>query len=254
MKLRSLALLSALFLFSCGSEPEKDEMHDSQENEVEMSDADFIRRQIEGNLRIPATEVYDLKMYQENLNGDDVPDYIITVNRLQFALNEAIERGNVAKRAEIGYMGNYNYFFYMNGANRTMSAPIPVPSSPHAKLRVTFEKIRSEAYFDVMVDFRIRNSGWRRFFTILRDSPLQTFEMKCFDGLGTSAREAYSASFERGTYSLAKDILVYKADLEEMTFDDPMGVYTADPLITPSTVLDRKWFFNDNELKYFTEK
>ena len=254
MKIRSLTFLSVLFLFSCTSSPELDEVPDSQEDEVEMNDADFIRRHIEGTLRIPATEEYDLKMYQENLNGDDIPDYIITVNRLQLALNEAIESGNIAKRAEIGYMGNYNYIFYMNGANRTMSSPIPVPSSPHAKLRVTFEKIRSEAYFDVMVDFRIRNSGWRRFFTILRDTPRQTFEMKCFDGLGTNQREAYSVEFNRGTYSLAKDIWVYKADLEEMSFDDPMGIYTADPTITPSTQLDRKWFFNDNELKYYTEK
>lgn len=247
--------LLLLVLTACTETPQEEE-NSTTDNEPaeELSDEEFLRRHIEGVLRIPATEEYSFKVYKSRLDGDDIEDYIVTVNRLQFALNEAIESGNVAKRAEIGYMGNYNFIFYMNGANRNTAPPVVVPSSPHADLRVTFEKIRSEAYFDVLVDFRIRNSGWRRFFTLIRDRPVQTFEMKVFDGLGTPQTEAYSVAFDKGSYSLAKDILVYKATLENMEFDDPMGVYTADPEITPTQILDRRWFFNDHEQKYFTEK
>ena len=59
----------------------------------------LIVRQIEGNLSIPATEDYSYTIYSEELNGDDSLDYIVTVNRLDFALNKAIEKGNTAQRA-----------------------------------------------------------------------------------------------------------------------------------------------------------
>lgn len=254
MKLRGLILLCGLFLLGCTENlPEEEDVTETEEVE-NQSDEEFLRRFVTSSLGIPATEKYGFKMYQENLDGDDVPDYIVTVNRLDFALNEAIEKGNVVKRAELGYMGNYNFVVYMNGATRALSSVIPVPSSPHAALRVRFEKIRSEAYYDVLVDFRIRNSGWTRFFTVIRDHPMQTFEMKTYDGLGTPQAEAYSVVYEKGSYSLAKDIVVYRAKLEDMEFSDPLEIYTVDPEITPTTVLDRRWFFHDQAGKYYTEK
>lgn len=249
-----LILLCSLFLFSCGEKPMEDEEKRATEEVENLSDEEFLRRYITSNLSIPATEKFDFKIYQENLNGDDVPDYIVTVNRLDFALNEAIEKGNVVKRAELGYMGTYNFVLYMNGATRGLSSIIPVPSSPHAQLRVRFEKIRSEAYFDVLVDFRIRNSGWTRFFTVMRDQPMQTFEMKTWDGLGTNESEAYSVTYTPGSYSLAKDIVVYKAELGDLEISDPMEIYTVDPEITPTKTIDRRWFFHDQAGKYYTEK
>src|SRR5690606_10100100 len=117
-----------------------------------------IIRHIEGNLSIPRTEKYSYKIYKERLNDDDSLDYIITVNRLQKALDEAIESNNIAKRAEMGYMGNFNYFFYMDGLTKEITTAVAVPSSPYAELEVTFDHIKTEAYFDFMVDLRIRNS------------------------------------------------------------------------------------------------
>lgn len=254
MKQKGLILLIGLFLSACGEEPNQEEVKTESENVEELSAEEFLRRHITSNLNIPATEKFDLKIYKEKINGDDVQDYVVTVNRLDFALNEAIESGNVAKRAEVGYMGTYNYVAFMNGATRAISSIIPVPSSPHAQLRVRFEKIRSEAYYDILVDFRIRNSGWTRFFTVIRDQPMQTFEMKNYDGLGTEKREAYIVSYEKGSYSLAKDILVYKAELEDIELSDPMEIYTIDPEITSTTILDRRWFFHDQAGKYYTEK
>lgn len=247
-------LFCSLLLCACTETPPEEEEKTEIEEIEELSDEDFLRRYATSHLGIPATEKYGFKVYQENLNGDEIPDYVATVNRLDFALNEAIEKGNVVKRAELGYMGNYNFVFVMNGATRTISSVIPVASSPHAELRVRFEKIRTEAYYDILVDFRIRNSGWTRFFTLIRDQPMQTFEMKTYDGLGTDQAEAFSVVYEKGSYSLAKDILVYKAKLEDMEFSDPMEIYRVDPEITPTTTLDRRWFFHDQAGKYYTEK
>jgi len=249
-------ILAALLIVSCDESPEETDPDktNGEDSVAEMTTDELIVRQIESALSIPVTEEYTYKVYKEHLNGDDSLDYIISVNRLEKALNEAIESGQVAKRAEIGYMGNFNYIFYMDGSSKSMTTPIAVPSSPHAKLRVTFDNIVSEGYKDVMVDFRIRNSCFRRFYTIVGETPRQDFEMKIFDGLGTDDTEAYVMEYEPGTYSLAKDILIYKAELEAVEITDPMEIYSLDPEITKTDVLDRRWFFNGHELKYFTEK
>lgn len=245
-----------LFAFGCTNPTEAPSLvvASGEEAVIELSAEQFIIRHIESKLSIPATEKYSYKIYREELTGDDSLDYIVTVNLLDRAINEAIESGKVAKRAEIGYIGNFNYVFFMNGNNRSISSAIPVPSSPHAELRVTFDHIRSEAYKDVMVDFRIRNACYRRFFTVLRELPRQTFETKIFDGLGTSEAEAFAIGFEPGSYSLARDIIVYKAKIEDVEIDDPNAIYSIDPEIIKTDIVDRRWFFNGHELKYFTEK
>ncbi len=249
-----------LFIFACliigctESISDTDaEVISPEEPAVEMTVEQRIVRHIESQLEIPATEEYSYKVYEAELNGDENVDRIITVNLVDRAIQEAIESGNIAKRAEVGYIGNYNYIFYMDGTKETITQGIPVPSSPQAELRVTFENICTEAYKDILVDFRIRNAGYRRFFSIMRDIPRQVFETKIFDGLGTDNTEAYSVQYEPGTYSLSKDIIVYKADLEDVVINDPNAVYEIDPEITPTDVVDRRWFYNVAQQKYYTE-
>lgn len=246
-----------IFLISCEEPPKKES--DFFEN-IEKKQDDYksieekIVRHIEGNLSIPRTEKYSYKIYKERLNDDDSLDYIITVNRLQKALDEAIESNNIAKRAEMGYMGNFNYFFYMDGLTKEITPAIAVPSSPYAELEVIFDHIKTEAYFDFMIDFRIRNSKFRRFYTVIDDTPRQTFEAKIFDRLGETNPEAYIVKFVPGSFSLAKDIWIYKGILENVKVNSPNDVYAINPKITPTEELERKWFFSDTQNKYFTEK
>lgn len=249
-------IFPALFiiLISCNNTATEELIEPEVIDQAELSDEELIKRNVESRLSIKGNEDYSLTIYEGNLNGDENPDKVIAVNLLDRALKEAIESGNVVKRAELGYMGKFNYLFFMDGQTKEISEPIAVASSPHAKLSVQFANIRSEAYQDVMVDFRVRNSCFRRFYTLINNQPRQTFEMKIFDGLGTPTTEAYYAKFEPGSYSLAKDIVVYKGLLEEMTFEDPMGIYKAQPEIEQTKEFERRWFFNDHERKYFTEK
>lgn len=251
--------LIGLFLIavSCKEPVKKEsEFFDNIENKAPQykSIEEKITRHIEGSLSIPATEKYTYTIFKSELNGDDSLDYIITVNRLEFALQEAIEGGKVAKRAEMGYMGNYNYYFYMDGLSKDLSSAIPVPSSPYANLEVDFHHIKTEAYNDFTVDFRIRNSKFRRFFTIINGIPRQTFEAKIFDGLGDDSTEAYIIEYAPGSFSLAKDILIYIGTLEKVTVNSVNDVYSIQPKITKTDQLERKWFFSDAQNKYFTEK
>lgn len=252
-------LLIAIFLFclSCTEETKKesDFFKDIEtKTEVYQSVDEKIKRHVEGNLSIPGTEKYTLKIYKQNLNDDGSLDYIITVNRLQKALDEAIESNNVAKRAEIGYMGNFNYYFYMDGLTKEISTAIAVPSSPYAELEVIFEHIKTEAYYDFMIDFRIRNSKFRRFYTIVGEIPRQTFETKIFDKLGEDNPEAYVVKFLPGSFTLAKDIWIYKGKMEPVKIESVNDVYTIQPVISPTEKIERKWFFSAAQNKYFTEK
>lgn len=242
-------------LYACGEDHNHIEVDDSLPTvQKSPSVEEMIVRQIEGSLTIPANEKYTYKIYTEELSGDDSLDYIVTVNRLDFALNKAIEKGNIAQRAAMGYVGNYNFIFYMDGATKEITQSIPVPSSPHGKLEVSFENIKTEAYKDILVDFRIRNSKFRRYFSVANKIPLQTFETLVFDGLGTTEKRAFHIEYGPGSFSLSKDILVYKADLEEVEVKSPNDVYAINPKITSSGELERLWFFNDYQNKYFTQK
>lgn len=249
-------LILLVGLFSCTEEQVQDNTENHSTSKVKKSPTveEMIIRQIEGDLKIPATEKYTYKIYSEELNGDDSLDYIVTVNRLDFALNKAIEKGNITQRAAMGYVGNYNFIFYMDGASKEITPSIPIPSSPHGELAVTFENIKTEAYKDIMVDFRIRNSKFRRYFSVMNKIPMQTFETMVFDGLGTDEKVAYHIEYGPGSYSLAKDILVYKAKLEDVTYDEPNDVYNINPKIESTGELERLWFFNDYQNKYYTQK
>lgn len=213
-----------------------------------------IKHHVEATLQIPATEKYTLEMYSEHLNSDDSTDMIITVNRVEYAIDKALQHDKLAKKAEMGFMGTYNYFFFMDGATKDISVQIPVPSSAKGKLKVSFENIRTEAYKDIMVDFKLTNGSFRRFFTMYNKLPRQTFEIMLYDGLGDIENKAIVIKYDQGSYSLAKDILIYTGELEKVKFDDPSKVYDYNPTIEETGVLERRWFYNDNQRKYFTRK
>ena len=210
------------FTLSCTEEVKKEsDFFDAIEKKEEIYKTidERIIRHIEGNLSISATEKYTYQVYKSELNGDDSLDYIITVNRLEKAIDEAIAGNDVAKRAEIGYMGNFNYYFFMDGLSKEITTAIAVPSSPNAELVVNFEHIRSEGFNDFTIDFRIRNSKFRRFYTVVKNVPRKTFEAKIFDRLGENNPEAYFIKFQPGSFSLAKDILVYKGSMKPVVIN-----------------------------------
>lgn len=243
-------------VFSC-KQTNQDNNQKNNESENLSNNESFeenLIRKIEAELNIPATESYTYKIYSEELNGDDSIDYIITVNRLNFALDKAIEKGNIAQRAEMGYTGNYNFFFYLDGESKNMTPSIPVPSSPYSKLEVSFKKIKTEEYKDILIDYRIRNSKFRRYFSVSNKIPLETFQTIIYDGLGTENSIAFHIKYEPGSYSTSKDILIYKAKMKNFTIKEPNDIYFINPEIIPTKELERLWFFNPSKNKYFTMK
>ncbi|MFY7668918.1 MAG: hypothetical protein ACOVQG_09260, partial [Crocinitomicaceae bacterium] len=227
-------IFSLLTIFSC-EESQEDNRKVIDESQLPDDHGDlntYAKRHVEAQLRISANEKYDLKIYKENLDGDDKEDAIIAVNRLNFAIEEAANSENPAKRAEIGYMGNFNFFFYYDGAKDMISPPIVVASSPLLPLKVSFENISSDSYKDILIDFRIRNSSFRDFFSVINHTPRMVFEFRNFDGMGTTKSECYSFQYMTGSYSAFKDIQVMKASLGNVPKDADLNTF--DPIITPT--------------------
>ena len=152
--------LIAFSLVSCGgTEDEKDVFDQPVEKEKEQANANFeqrIKREVEAKLSIPATEKYTLEIKKGHLNADEKEDAVISVNRMELAEKEALEDKTGTKK-QLGYMGNYNYFFYYDGKIDRLSIPMPIGSSGKAPLKVTLENVQSEIYQDLVIEYRIRN-------------------------------------------------------------------------------------------------
>jgi hypothetical protein len=256
MKFFKLSILSfSLLTFISCEESQEENRKVIDESQLPDDHGDlntYAKRHVEAQLRISANEKYDLKIYKENLDGDDKQDAIIAVNRLNFAIEEAANSENPAKRAEIGYMGNFNFFFYYDGAKDIISPPIVVASSPLLPLKVSFENISSDSYKDILIDFRIRNSSFKDFFSVINHTPRMVFEFRNFDGMGTTKSECYSFQYTTGSYSAFKDIQVMKANLGSVPKDADLNTF--EPIITPTKELLYTFFYVPQEGKYMTKK
>ena len=244
-------LALALIAFAgCKNDSAENAPNTSGEAKVKESFEARVKREIEAKLQLPATEKYTYAIHREFISSDTIQDAIITVNRMAFAIDESIRTNSTAKAVEMGYMGNYNFFFYYDGAKDRFSVPIPVPSSPGRPLDVSFESIVSPARKDVMIDYRIRNSGSRAYFTVLNESDLLLiFRWNRFDHAGESKPTALLHSLEESPNGGAKDIVIYESELDnnaEVTKD----VYQFEPVITKKGKLVQHFIYEPRAAKY----
>ena len=213
----------------------------------------YSKKHIKLQLRIPNSEKFNFKIYKEFLDDDEKIDAIITVNRMEFALIEANKSPNPAKKAELGFTGNYNYIFYYDGGLDLISPPIAIPSSPVAPLKLEFKNISSGDFKDVLIDFRIRNACYKDIYTVSNHTPRRIFQWKNFDGLGNKNVEAYSIQLSAiGQYSNVKDLLIYEGSIETPPKDADVNTY--EPKIKATNKLIHTFFYLEKEGKYFTKK
>jgi len=247
-------LIITISFFSCKEKEEVDEPTKLVENKIptDLTKAEILRH-IEGQLKILGNEKYSYEIYEAQLNTDDSLDKIITVNLLDRAINEAIESGRVAKRAEVGYIGNFNYIFYIDGMNKAITSAIAIPSSPQAELKISFENIISEANNDFTIDLRIKNSCFRRFYMIENSVPAQVSETEIFTDYGMENEQAYFVEYEPGTHSLAKNIVIYKGIAEKISFGNPDDIYSTEIDIQPTKELVRRWYYSPQYQKYYVK-
>lgn len=225
---------------------------DKQEDE-NLSMDQKVRRHIQSTLKLTAADPYELAQFSQDLNDDDSLDVIFTVNLMDRAIKESIQSGRPEKYVEMGYMGYYNYIFFMDGKTKELSEPIVVPSSPMFPLEIAFTKVLGTANTDFTVDYRVRNMQRRRFYTIENRKPREVCQAVIFDGLGTPKRVAFDIQFEESEVTAFNDIVEYEATLESTIIPNLDSTYTYIPKITPTNKEVRRWYYSPSQGKYFTQ-
>ena len=248
--------LSLILFVSCteGETPIEDPIVDDKPDQNQQRTLSENLRHIESQLKILGTEKYTYETYEAHLNEDDSLDLIITVNLLDRAKDDAIASDQTAKRASMGYMGNYNCFFFVDGASDVITSPIMVPSSPMAPLSISFENITTEAKKDMQIDFKIGDSKYRAFYTISERAPFQIGETELYKEVMSDSASAYIVKFEEGTHVLAKNIAIYKGLVKKVVTTDPDEIYSIEPEITPTDELVRRWYYSPKHMKYYLKK
>lgn len=244
-------LLSSFIFMACGDTNNTDSDLNT-ETDVTSNETfeERARREVMSYLAIPANEKFSIKIYKEYLSSDTIQDAVITVNRLEFAMDRAIKNGKEAKAAELGFTGNYNYIFYYDGALDKISNPIFAPSSPGRELDIEFRSICSPTRKDMIVGYRIRNSGWKSYFSVFNEHDMMmVFQWKEFDHAGTDNPEALLHTFEENPGSIAQDICIYESEIDN--YDKNIGnEYAYVPSITKKKKILLKFLLDPIEKKY----
>jgi hypothetical protein len=259
-RMKYVWIFSVIFVFGCGQTAESDPAEidkkevDSGDPYEGLSMKEAVELHIRRELSIAANEPIEYQIYQEKCDDDDSSDAVIAVNLFSKAMDEAMKSGKVAKYAETGFMGKFNYIIYRDGMTGAFSPAMPVPSSAKGKLAVSFEAILSDGQRDILVDYRIRNACYRNIYTVKNSRPLQVHQVKLFDGMGDRNMEVYVVAYEKGEISNAKDVVLYKGTSTNPTFKSPDEVYNYVPKITKTNEVHERWFFNPSDMKYYMMK
>ena len=253
--MRSTYLILFLILISCNAAVKKEKVEEKQVKNKEKKEFSNLEEKllfdIKSSLSIPETEKFGHALYKEHLNDDGVEDAIVTVNRLEFAMEEASKATNPAKRAELGYLGAYNYFFYYDGKSKQISVPIVLSSSAKAPLEVFFESIQSEDYKDLIVQYKIRNGAFRNYYLLTKDQLDIVFQWQVYDQLGEHNYTASHFSYGEGTFCLVKDIIIHVGKIKNYN-TAVSDVYSYRPTIEKTNELSYRFFFDPAKSKYVT--
>jgi hypothetical protein len=211
--LLSLSLLFFLMIFvACKSEvKEKKDSRKGQKSSLSFEER--ARRSVEADLKINASEKYDIQIHKAHIDRDTLEDAVILVNRKQWALEKVEKDGNSNFAKKIGFTGPYNnVFVYLAKYDKFIPTP-NIGSNAEQGLDVDFEVLTTPSQKDFFVDYRIRNSMHRNYYTIRNDRVFLTFNCPVFDNIGSPNPEAYSIQHRESPIRLAKDIALYHGEI-----------------------------------------
>lgn len=259
---RIVSIIICIICISCNNlnkESEIDNRVPSENENIPIPDSikqDFSKHlmyTLQGVFQISPGENYKSSVLDVDYNGDGIQDKIITINRLEKANFDLKNHENPAKMLEMGQMGNYNHFIIYNGKDSSFNSPVTIPSSPYLPLSIHAIALQNDIKSELQVDYRIRNAAYRAYYTIYKEQTKMVFQWKLFDGLGTNDTEAYSFDINNsGISSNFKDIIIYKADLENLPKNE--NANTFNPKCSRKGPIFTTFFYLDKEGKYFTKQ
>ncbi len=248
MKNKTIYFTIILLLISCTENKKKDLKPKVKPLE------EIAMQHVKSKLGISNSEKFSMKIYKEHLDGDDKIDAIITVNRLELAYEKAANSNKTAKFAEIGFVGNFNYIFFYDGGLNQISPSSVIPSSAFGELKIDFKNITSAAYKDVLIDFKLLNSSFKDYFTIINHSPVEIFQWENYRNIGKDSTSALYFEYDEGTVGLARDILIYEGKIDNLSELKDIYKFNAKISKLEKGKLLHRFMYFENEGKYYTKK
>lgn len=248
-----LSYCCALFLLlaSCS------DVDDNQEGNTQPgASLDFkakIKRQVESSLGIEATEDYTIEINNAYINPDTLEDALILVNRKEWAFKRAKKNNNEAFFNKMGHTGPFNHVFVKLGGKEKLLSSVPIGSNAKYPLEHHFEKITSEAHRDFYVDYRVRNSMHRNYYTVRDENLYLTFSCPVFDKIGEAEPKAFFIDHPESSVRVAKDIALYEGIIKDYDTSAIENVNNYTPTaILPSEELFVFFIFDQKSMKYKT--
>lgn len=244
------------FVLGCSSTGEEKEKANGEsvtfDFDKQMSEA-YIKRQVESQLKITATEDYAIEIKYEYINSDTIKDALILVNRKEYALSHVKSKDTERFFEKTGKTGPYNYVFVKLGGKKSLISTTPVGSNVEYDLNATFLELTSKANKDFYVEYRIRNSLQRNYYTVRNNSIHLTFSCPVFDEIGEKEPRVYDIRHEISSVRLSKDIAMYHAKIKDYNSNDIADPFDYKPEeIIASDDLYVYFIFDEKAMKFVT--
>ena len=173
----------------------------------------FVRRKVESNLKIDASENYDLKIIEAYLDKDTLKDALILINREEFAIKKAKKEDKEKILKSFGYTATENYVYVFRGASQKVLTTPGIGSSIYHMLEAGLGELTSPGQNDFWVDYRFRNSMFRNYYTMRGDKLFLTLNCPIFDNIGEQEPDAYFIEHREVEARISKDIAIYEGGI-----------------------------------------
>lgn len=257
-KIATLAL-TVFLLSSCAENADKAEeqvnaeVKEEAKQETAITKEQQIARLVENELNIPATEEYDIQILYKNIDADTLEDALVLVNRKEAGFQNAKLNDREHFFANTGYTGLFNYVFVWLGNSKSLLKTTPVGSNVNYALRAEFLELTSKAHTDFYVEYRVKNSLYRNYYTVRGKEIFLTLSCPVFDEVGEPNPIVYDIQHRESSVRLSKDIALYRsqfldynpAEIEDVNAYEPKGIMSSDDLYV-------YFIFDDNKKKYVT--
>lgn len=238
-----------------GCSPEEENLQTPASQEEVISEEQKIIRQIENKLGISAAETYDIQILYKHIDPDTLKDALILVNREDHAFQRVKQSNSETFFEKTGYTAPQNYVFVKLGGTDQVISTTPIGSNVKYPLRAKFIELTSKAHQDFYVEYRIRNSLQRNYYTVRNNNLFLTFSCPVFDSIGAKQPKVYDIQHLISPVRIAKDIALYHGrflNYDSKTIEDVNGFDPQPDEIIGTKDLFVYFIFDDQSMKYIT--
>src|SRR5690554_6843190 len=240
-------------ILGCSSEESKGD--DEVVEKIALSEEEQIIRQVENKLGISAAEEYDIQILYKHINPDTLQDALILVNRKAHAFQRAKNNNTERFFEKTGFTAPHNHVFVKLGGVNNIISTTPIGSNVKYPLRAKFIELTSKAHQDFYVEYRIRNSLQRNYYTVRNNNLFLTFSCPVFDSIGAKQPKVYDIQHLISPVRITKDIALYHGrflNYDSKTIEDVNGFDPQPDEIIGTKDLFVYFIFDDQSMKYIT--